>query len=204
MKRLLRSPWIWGFLIGIVTITAMRPFLRHVPDPPPVLAQLPAWELVDSGGRPYGSDDLAGTVYVVGFFTTDCDPGCPDLMRSMSELQARYDRTAEEDIRLVGISVDPARDTADRLADHAERYGVNPGRWTLVAGDPELVEQLVLGGFRNGPGEQALPGTALLQVADAGKLVLVDRAGGIRGYYGTDEMGLDEIFHRSRHVRDRG
>ena len=32
------------------------------------------------------------------------------------------------------------------------------------------------------------------------QFVIVDRRGGIRGYYDSDELGLDEIFHRSRHV----
>jgi len=30
--------------------------------------------------------------------------------------------------------------------------------------------------------------------------VLVDGSGRIRGYYGTDEMGLDEVYNRAQHV----
>jgi len=35
-----RSPWVWGFVVGALTLTFMRPFLRRVPPPPPGLAPL--------------------------------------------------------------------------------------------------------------------------------------------------------------------
>ncbi len=40
----------------------------------------------------------------------------------------------------------------------------------------------------------------LIDIAHTGKFVLVDGDGVIRGYYDHDPEGLDEIFHRSRHV----
>ena len=40
----------------------------------------------------------------------------------------------------------------------------------------------------------------LVDIAHSGKFVIVDGGGRIRGYYDTDESGLDEIFHRSQHV----
>jgi len=39
-----------------------------------------------------------------------------------------------------------------------------------------------------------------MEIAHTGKVVLVDGAGRIRGYYSTDEMGLDEVFNRAQHV----
>jgi len=39
-----------------------------------------------------------------------------------------------------------------------------------------------------------------IDIAHTGQLVLVDGAGRIRGYYGSDEMGLDEVFNRAQHV----
>ena len=40
----------------------------------------------------------------------------------------------------------------------------------------------------------------LVDVAHAARLVLVDRDGGVRGYYGSDAVGLDEVFHRTRQI----
>ena len=43
-------------------------------------------------------------------------------------------------------------------------------------------------------------GDGLIDIAHTGKVVLVDGTGGIRGYYGTDEMGLDEVYNRAQRV----
>jgi cytochrome oxidase Cu insertion factor (SCO1/SenC/PrrC family) len=39
-----------------------------------------------------------------------------------------------------------------------------------------------------------------MDIAHTGKVVLVDGSGRIRGYYGTDDLGLDEVFNRAQHV----
>ena len=67
-----RNPYVWGFVIGIATLTALRPFLRHVPEPPPVLSQLPPFSLRGIDGKPFGSEDLRGQVYIANFFFTSC------------------------------------------------------------------------------------------------------------------------------------
>ncbi len=42
--------------------------------------------------------------------------------------------------------------------------------------------------------------TSMYDIAHSTKLVLIDADGGIRGFYSTDELGLDEIYHRTQHV----
>ena len=69
-RTVLRSPYLWGFVIGIVTLTLIRPLLRHIPEPPPVLSELPEFSLVGVDGKPFGSAELRGQVYVVNFFFT--------------------------------------------------------------------------------------------------------------------------------------
>jgi len=186
-----KNPWFWGFVVGIVCITGIRPLLRRVPDPPPVLFQLPDFLLVDASGEPFGSGDLEESVWVTHFLSTRGGTSSAESMSSMAKLQARYDEAGVEGIRLAGISVDPAHDTPERLSDYGSGYGVDPRRWTLVTGDPGRVRELVENGFGAATGEPFQE-----------KFVLVDGAGRIRGFYGTDTMGLDEIFHRSRHVLD--
>jgi hypothetical protein len=44
--------------------------------------------------------------------------------------------------------------------------------------------------------------TPLDAVARAGRLVLVDPEGGLRGTYASDASGIDEIYNRAQHVRD--
>jgi hypothetical protein len=36
--------------------------------------------------------------------------------------------------------------------------------------------------------------------APGGRLALIDTAGNVRGLYRADSMGVDEVYHRSRHL----
>lgn len=197
---IVRNPYVWAFLIGIVTLTAIRPLLRHVPEPPPVLSQLPEFSLVAADGKPFGSAELRGQVYVASFFFTSCRSICPAIMKGMARLQDGFARNEVQGIRLVSISVDPEHDTPQVLSDYGKALGVDPLRWTLLTGDPEQVRQLVVSGFKTPDVPAPSGGAEPMDIAHTGKLVLVDGAGRIRGYYDSTEMGLDEVFNRAQHV----
>jgi protein SCO1/2 len=195
-----RNPFVIAFLAGIVTLTLIRPLLRREPEPPPVLSQLPAFTLTDEQGRSYGSDELRGTVYIASFFFTRCPSICPALMHDVARLQEGFASRGIEGIRLVSITVDPENDTPTVLKDYSQALHADPARWTFLTGPPERVRDLVVAGFKT-PMDRADtgPGSAM-DIAHTGKIVLVDGSGRIRGYYGTDAMGLDEVFNRAQHV----
>ena len=199
-RGLLRNPYVWGFVIGIVTLTAIRPLLRRIPDPPPVLSQLPAFSLVGMDGEPFGSAELRGQVYIANFFFTSCRSICPAIMQGVGRLQAGLTERNIPGIKLVSISVDPEHDTPEILSAYAKGTGVDPARWTLLTGDPERVRHLVVDGFKTPVGTSPPAGAGPIDIAHTGKLVLVDGLGRIRGYYDSDEMGLDEVFNRAQHV----
>jgi len=195
-----KNPFVWAFLIGCVFITGIRPFLRFEPDPPPVVGQVPGFTLVDPSGAPFGSDDLTGRVYVASFFFTRCRSICPTLMRSVAALERRYVGEGIEGIHLISVSVDPQHDTPAELERYARSLDVDPTRWTLLTGETDAVRDLVVGGFKTALGSATGGDTQALDIAHTGKLVLVDDRGKIRGYYDSDALGIDELFHRSQHV----
>lgn len=196
----LRNPFFWAALAGVVTIPLIRPLLRHVPDPPPVLFQLPRYVLTDQDGRRFGSDDLRGKVYLVSFFFTTCPSICPRLMNALLSLQRRYERY-DVDVQLVSITVDPETDRPAQLRHYADRLGADPARWRLLTGTPEQVRQLVVEAFKSHVGEKRPDERGVMDIAHTGEIGLVDQTGGFRGFYRTDAEGLDELFHRSIHVR---
>jgi protein SCO1/2 len=198
-RSVLRNPFVWAFFAGIVLLTLIRPLLRHEPELPPVLSRLPEYRLVAADGRPFGSAELAGQVYVADFIFTRCPSICPELTAAMARLQRRYDEAGVEGVRLVSISVDPDYDTPERLRAYGEMHGIDPRRWTLLTGELEQIRGLVMGGFHTPLGEPDPEGN-LIDIAHSTRFVLVDGDGGIRGYYDNDADGLDEIYHRSQHI----
>lgn len=203
LAGILRNPIVWFAVVGIAAITAFQLVCRRTPAPPPVLLTLPQFSLVDARGDTFDNASLRGKTWVVNFFFTSCPSICPDLMRKMGKLQAWYEEREVAGIALLSISVDPERDTPERLREYAVSMGADPSRWTLVTGDLEAVRALVVGGFKTAldPGNDD---TGMFDITHSGKFVLVDGDGGIRGYYASDDLGLDEIFFRSIHVRDAG
>lgn len=199
-RRSLLNPWFLAALAGLVLIPALRPLLRFEPDPPPVLRQLPQWRLVDQNGESFGSDDLAGGVYVASFLFTRCATVCPRLTASLRQLERRYREEGVEEVTLVSFTVDPAHDTPERLRDYARSRSLDLEHWSLVTGAEPDVRSLVVDGFALPMGERLDLAGGLVDVAHAARLALVDRDGGVRGYYASDAVGLDEVFHRTRQV----
>ena len=66
-------------------------------------------------------------------------------------------------------------------------------------GEMSAIRSLVFEGFRVPLGEPDPDGN-LVDIAHSTRFVLVDGAGGIRGYYDSDAEGVDEVFSRARHV----
>jgi protein SCO1/2 len=192
-----KKPWyknlfLWYFIIGAVTLTLIRPLLRREPPPPPVQGRLAAFELVDQDGKPFTLNDLEGNTWVANFIDTTCTSTCSQLTEGMVLLQDRYAAYGIDGVRLLSITIDPEHDTPEILRAYAQTHGADLERWTLLTGDPAAVRALLLDGFE-------LPGVGL-EIPHPGQFVILDPTGGIRGVYGSDLEGLDEVYHRARHV----
>lgn len=190
-----RNPYVLAVATACVAAALLRPLLRPEPEPLPVLGTLPEFALIDSSGRPFGTTELAGKVWIASFFFTRCPSVCPLIMARMGELQRRLAAAGVADVRLVSITVDPEHDTPEVLRAAEPRYGVDPGRWTLLTGPRERLHELLVAGFH-------VPGLDAAALADGDiphttKLALVDGVGRIRGYYGSDEEGAAEVLRHA-------
>ena len=193
-----RNPYVLIFVAGAIVLTLMRPLLRRDPPPPPVDGVLPLFSLINEKGEPMGSKELSGTVYIANFLFTQCTTVCPLTVRSLLELQARYEE-AKVPIRIVSFSVDPQTDTPDVLRTYGRTAGAKPERWSFLTGK-ETEVSAVLAGFKMALEPKKVMGNGLLEIAHSQKLVIVDGRGALRGFYASDKDGIDEVFHRSRHV----
>lgn len=74
----------------------------------------PALDLSDPQGRTVGLDDFSDRVLAVFFGYTWCPDVCPITLAQLSRLQDELDPEAER-LQIVFVSLDPARDTPERL-----------------------------------------------------------------------------------------
>ena len=193
-----RHIWTIGIVFGLVLITGLRPFLIERPEPPPVYAQMPAFSLIDQEGAPFTEADMRGTVWVVGFVFTRCVTLCPPVSQAMVRMQEHLERSKmSPEVKLLTITVDPKFDTPEVLRGYADKIGADLSSWRMVTGDLEAITALVVDGFKLAVGERQEKAPGIFDIAHSSKLALVDRNGGIRGVYSTDDAGLEELYHRA-------
>ncbi|MBI2177653.1 MAG: SCO family protein, partial [Candidatus Tectomicrobia bacterium] len=142
-------------------------------------------------------------VWVANLIYTHCPDTCPFQTAEMAKLQKEF--LGEKDFRLVTITVDPERDTAQVLAEYAKKFGADPERWLFLTGEKEAIHRLAQKGFRLSavevkegvprPGPRSFmewltptavhahhPGPAQPYIHSS-RFVLVDREARVRGNY---------------------
>ncbi len=173
-------------ILAIAVAAAIQGRSPSLPPPPPtlypagVLGQAPQFELTERSGAAVSTASLAGHVWVVDFIFTHCAGPCPMMSTRMAALQRAVEDLPE--VRLVSISVDPERDTPQKLAEYADRYRADPDKWLFLTGDFDVIKRTAVDGFKLGSLDDP--------VIHSDRFVLVDASGAIRGYFDSTEPGV--------------
>ncbi|RYD76907.1 MAG: SCO family protein [Verrucomicrobiaceae bacterium] len=156
---------------------------------------IPDFNLTERSGQTISLADLKGKVWIADFFYTTCPGPCPMMTSRLSDLQKQLG--SEEDLRLVSISTDPAKDTPEVLKQYARKFEASD-RWLFLTGDKEQIFRLANDGFKLSLVEDP---SAEEPITHSTKLVLIDRAGTIRGFYeGIGEEDTTRIVKDARRL----
>lgn len=101
--------------------------------------RLPAFELRDHRDAPFTRADFEGRWSLVFAGFTHCPDICPDTLQRVAALGPRLQEGGTVP-HTVFLSVDPARDTPERLADYVGHF--DPG-FTGVTGGKAQIDRLV-------------------------------------------------------------
>jgi protein SCO1 len=136
--------------------------------------------LTTQTGEKLSLSDLKGKVLLVGFVFTTCNGSCRATTHRMAQVQERLKARGldkEGSVRLLSITLDPARDTPEKLHDYMRLYDVDAANWTFLTGTPTVVARTVAGW-----GMWARP-AANGQLDHPSRVFLVDRQRRIREIY---------------------
>jgi protein SCO1 len=101
----------------------------------------------DQHGEARPLDSLAGRVQVVGMVYTSCAHACPRMLMDMKRIEGELD--GGPDVGFVIVSIDPERDTPERLAEYARGARLDGDRWVLLTGgDDDVLELAALLGVQ--------------------------------------------------------
>ena len=149
----------------------------------PEAREIPAFELVDAAGHPFGPARLEGKWSLLFFGFTHCPDICPgtlyDLSQASKAIHAALSDKADR-LQVVLVSVDPERDTPARLAEYIAFFDPS---FEAVTGPHERLEPLTrkLGiAYRIAPHER---GAAQYDVDHSASILLMDPQGRLHGVF---------------------
>jgi len=103
--------------------------------------------LVDATGKRLrlAQDVIGERIAVVNFIYTSCTTVCPVSSATFQQLQQRLAASSlGKEVVLVSITVDPLRDTPQRLREYAGRYEAREG-WVWLTGTKPDVDSVLKG-----------------------------------------------------------
>ena len=136
-------------LLSALVLTGCARPAESPPAAPREPATLSDFSVYDLDGDWYDQDgherelsSLRGRVQVVAMVYTHCGHTCPLIIAEFKRIQAALPPESRDDVGFVLASIDPERDTPERLAEFAASMRLDPESWTLLSADDERVREL--------------------------------------------------------------
>ena len=145
--------------------------------------------LTNQLGKQVSLSDLEGKIIVADFFFTSCPIVCPTLTRNMKRLQDAFNKT-DTIVRFLSFSVDPKRDSAERLKKYADKYGINHDTWWMLTGDKDEIYDIAKKEFKANIADTRVD-TNFIHTE---YFFILDKDRVVRGWYnGMDSMHLNKL-----------
>ncbi len=103
--------------------------------------QLPGL-FTDQSSRTFRLRARRGTAQLIGMFYGSCQSVCPLLIESSVAITRALEPDPRSRLRVLLVSLDPARDTPAVLAQVAREHRLDLSHWTLARADARVVRQL--------------------------------------------------------------
>ena len=122
-----------GLLSGALSAQAARWGKEYVPNVP-VVTQ-------DGKTLNFYDDLIKDKIVVLNFIYTSCKDICPLATARLGEAQDKLGDRLGRDIFFYSISIEPERDTPERLKQYADAFHAGPG-WLFLTGLPEDIQEI--------------------------------------------------------------
>src|SRR5262249_32960469 len=106
---------------------------------------IPPFSLTERSGKMITNQDLAGKIWVAGFFYTTCPGPCPLVTGELAKIQEEV--AGDPHVQLVTFTVDPQTDTPEVLAKYADSYHADANKWWFLTGPEKPLYALIQDGF---------------------------------------------------------
>ncbi len=133
---------------------------------------------------------LDNKVTVVSFFFTSCPSICPIMTDQLKRLQKITD--VMYDIQILTHTVDPERDSVERLAAYIKKKNIDTKNWNFVTGNKQMIYESGVFNYMLAAQEDVLAPGGFLH---SDQFVLIDKNRHVRGAYdGTSESEVNKLI----------
>ena len=100
-------------------------------------------------GEEVSLSNLQGRIQVVSMLYTNCDYACPRILADMKRIESALSDEEREQTNFLIVSIDPERDTPDRLSSFADENNLDQENWMLLnGGSGDILELAALLGVK--------------------------------------------------------
>ena len=125
-----------------------RAMMKQKSDPTAEAADIDLRDrlVVDQDGQElmFVSDVIGDNIVVMDFVYTTCTTICPVLSALFTQVQGKLGDAVGDEVTLVSMSVDPVRDTPQRLKAYSAKHRAGEG-WLWLTGSKGEVEDVLIG-----------------------------------------------------------
>lgn len=136
------------------------------------------FKAVNQFGDSVSINQLKGKILVIDFFFSNCPSICPGMTRAMKKLQSSFVKNPEI-VQFLSISIDPERDSVDKIRNFADRFGVDHDNWWFLTADKKATYDFALHEIRANIADPGVD-TAFIHTEN---FFLVDSNRVVRGFY---------------------
>ena len=138
------------------------------------------FSLTDHRGQSFARGDLKDRWTLIFFGFTHCPDICPTTMAELAELKSQLAGTEASDARVVMVSVDPARDTPDRLAQYVPYFHPD-----FIGVTGEFADILSVAQRLNAPFRKVSEPDGGYQMEHSANVMLMNPRGDYHGFFRT-------------------
>lgn len=87
-------------------------------------------------------ETLKGKVQIVAMIYTGCDYACPRIIADLKRIEQSLSGYKKENIGMVLVTLDPERDTPEKLKEFALKNNLQSDRWVFLTGKESNILEL--------------------------------------------------------------
>ncbi len=146
-------------------------FLSACSSEPQNGKEIVPFSYTDQNGQPFGTDELAGKVWIADFVFTKCKTVCPPMTLEMADLQKKFKDEGIQ-VEFVSFTVDPTIDSPDVLKEYIHQFTDDETNWHMLTG----YTQEEIEAFRKGTISNNCTKTFHIQSSHSRDKLLFDRS----------------------------